>query len=51
LTEVLEVPEALAASIIGATIALMKDVASTSETSINFYQTARSNISEHIHLS
>jgi hypothetical protein len=41
--EVTDVSEVLAASIIKAIIALMMDVASTSETSVNVYQTARRN--------
>jgi hypothetical protein len=40
----------LAVSIIGAIIALMMETASTSETSVKFYQTTRRNNPEDIHL-
>jgi hypothetical protein len=43
---VIDVSEVLAASL----IALMMEAASTSETSVNFYQTSRRNISEDSHL-
>jgi hypothetical protein len=47
LVEVTDVKEALAASIIRA---LIMDAASTSETSVNLYQTTRHNISADSHL-
>jgi hypothetical protein len=39
-----DVSEVLATSIVRAIIALMMEAASTSETSVNFYQTTRLNI-------
>jgi hypothetical protein len=46
----INVSEVLAASIIRAIIALMMEAASTSETSVNFYQTLRRNNPEDSHL-
>jgi hypothetical protein len=50
LVEVYRVSEVLAASIIRAMIGLMMEAARTSETSVNFYQTARRYNPEDSHL-
>jgi hypothetical protein len=53
LVEVYDISEVLAASIIrarGLLIALMMEAASTSETSVNFYQNTRHNNPEDSHL-